>query len=268
MDISELDSDDLHFEDILIQPADPLEGGLSLTEKLGARLGDQLLQFHGCCRECHYQASQEHADKFERHYSLQEFIAEAGEQCPDVLSSNKVATFQDSLGSSITTAQKRWTYSGVHPARPEEGPAHICLQKDEAPCQTTRATFDIDSITGFCSSLGVARGGIRWNFMQMPVSDLQSGLHLAKQRVQYFDSHGHLHSIQKPVHEIPHYTLGRLVGFEDVSLYLLFPRLVHEEQQSSRLLNHDFETWLDQVLLPAIHQCHDGGQLQHYPSSY
>ena len=56
-----------------------------------------------------------------------------------------------------------------------------------------------------------------------------------------------------PVYEIPHYTLGRLVGFEDVSLYLLFPRLYRENQQTSRLLDDDFQVWMDQVLLPAIY---------------
>jgi hypothetical protein len=117
--------------------------------------------------------------------------------------------------------------------------------------------FDVDSITGFCPSLGIAKGGIRWNIMQMPVSDLQSGLHLTRRRVQFFDSHGHFHSIRRPVHEIPHYTLGRLIGFEDVSLYLLFPRLYREGQQSSRLLDDDFQTWIDQVLLPAIYRHHD-----------
>ena len=87
----------------------------------------------------------------------------------------------------------------------------------------------------------------------MPVSDLKSSLHLAKRRVQYSDGQGRLHSVLRPVHEIPHYTLGRLVGFEDVSIYVLFPRLYREEQQSSRLLDSDFQTWLDYVLLPALY---------------
>ena len=52
---------------------------------------------------------------------------------------------------------------------------HICLQEEVIPCQIAEVTFDVDSITGFCPSLGIAKGGIRWNVMQMPVSDLQSG---------------------------------------------------------------------------------------------
>jgi hypothetical protein len=98
------------------------------------------------------------------------------------------------------------------------------------PRQTVEATFDIDSITGFCSNIGIAKGGIRWNFVQMPVSDLQSSLHLACRQAQFFDSHGHFHSIRIPVNEFPHYTAGRLISFEDVSLCFLFPRLYREGQ--------------------------------------
>jgi hypothetical protein len=263
MDISDADSEpEPHADDI-----PNAEEGRRIIE-LGTRLADQLIEFHGCCRECHEQASQEHEERYEQHYSLQELLSKARDCCPDVLSSNKTASFEDGLHSSMTTAQKRWTFSGIHPRDLTEEPAHICLSRDQTPCQTGRVKFDVDSIVGFCSSLGVAKGGIRWNWMQTPVPPLTSNLHLAKRRVQYSDSHGHLHSVLKPVHEIPHYTLGRFVSFEDISLCLLFPRLYREEQQSSRILDSDFQTLLDRILLPAIYQQHDSGDVQHYPGSY
>ena len=278
MDISDVESCELNVN----EPIGEVEGadfpdiddlvpdvGQSEVEKLATRLTNQLVQFQGCCRDCHERSNGEHADEHETHYGLQAFLDdEALSGCPDVLGSSQIAPHDDDLAGSMTAAQKRWVFNGIHPDDPEEVPAHICLQEEDTPCQTAQVTFDIDSITGFCHSLGIANGGIRWNFMQMPVSDLQSGLHLAHRRVQFFDSHGHFHSVQKPVHEIPHYTLGRLIGFEDVSLYLLFPRLYREGQQSSRLLDDDFQTWIDQVLLPAIYRHHDSAQLQHYPSSY
>jgi hypothetical protein len=263
MDISDADSEPEPYADDIPNA----EEGRRIVE-LGTRLADQLIEFHGCCKECHEQASQEHAERYEQHYSMEEFLDETRDCCPDVLSSNRIASFEDDLYSSMTTEQKRWTFSGIHPHGLTEEPAHICLGRDQTPCQTGRVKFDVDSIVGFCSSLAVAKGGIRWNWTQTPVPPLKSGLHLAKQRVQYSDSHGHLHSVLKPVHEIPHYTLGRFVGFEDVSLYLLFPRLYREEQQNSRLLDSDFQTLLDRVLLPAIYQQHDAGDVQHYPGSY
>ncbi|KAH9203049.1 hypothetical protein DL95DRAFT_509177, partial [Leptodontidium sp. 2 PMI_412] len=261
-------------EDAGVQDIDDLGPDVDESEvgKLAVRLADQLIQFHGCCRDCHEHSNREHVDEHELHRGLQTFLDESEDEalssCPDVLGSNQIAPHDDDLAGSMTAAQKRWVFSGIHPDDPEEAPAHICIQEGDMPCQTAQVTFDVDSITGFCPSLGVARGGIRWNFMQMPVSDLQSGLHLARRRVQFFDSHGHFHSVRRSVHEIPHYTLGRLIGFEDVSLYLLFPRLYREGQQSSRLLDDDFQTWMDQVLLPAIYRHHDSSQVQHYPSSY
>jgi hypothetical protein len=148
----------------------------SEVEKLAVRLANQLVQFQGCCRDCHEHFNREHADEHETHYGLQTFLSESKDEalsgCPDVLGSNQIAPHDDDLASSMTVAQKRWVFSGIHAEDPEEAPVHICLQEGETPCQTAEVTFDIDSITGFCPSLGIAKGGIRWNVMQMPVSDL------------------------------------------------------------------------------------------------
>jgi hypothetical protein len=242
------------------------------VEELAIRLTNQLLQFQGCCTDCHQQAGQEHRSEYETHCSLQTFVAMSKDpilsNCPDILGSGRIAVHKDRLNETMSPAQKRWVFSGIHPDDPTGKPLHICVQEGDTPSQTAEVAFDIDSITGFCHSLGIAKGGIRWHFTQMPVSDLQSGLHLNTRRVSYYDRHGHFHQVNKPVHKIPHYTLGRLIGFEDVSLYLLFPRLFREDQQSSRLLDTDFRTWTDQVLLPAIYGHHNSTQLQHYPSSY
>jgi hypothetical protein len=271
MDISEPESGGLGFQDIEDFASDTEAGDLSPVEKLGNRLADHLIQFQGCCRGCHEESEREDTVRYSNvmHYSLQDVIDDSRDSSlPDVLSSVHIARHQENLAALMTTAQKRWTFSGINPDREEEGPGHICLQEDETPCRMPRAALDIDSITGFCSSLAVAKGGLRWNSMQMPVSDLQSGLHLAKLRVYYSDSHGHRHSILVPINEAPHYTAGRLVMFEDVSVYFLFPRLYRENQQSSRLLDDDFKAWTDRVLTPAINRHHDSGQTQHYPSTF
>ena len=271
MDISEPESEELGFRDIDDFASDTEAGELSSVQKLGNRLADHLIQFQGCCRDCHEASEREDTVRYSNvmHYSLQDMIDHSRDSSlPDVLGSGHIACHQANLAALMTTAQKRWTFSGINPAYTEEGPEHICLQEDETPCRMPRAALDIDSITGFCSSLAVAKGGLRWNFMQMPVSDLQSGLHLAKLRVYYSDSHGHRHSILVPINEAPHYTAGRLVMFEDVSVYFLFPWLYRENQQSSRLLDDDFKAWTDRVLTPAINRHHDSGQIQHYPSTF
>jgi hypothetical protein len=57
----------------------------------------------------------------------------------------------------------------------------------------------------------------------MPVSDLQSGLHLNPISVQYLDLNGQDHTVHRPAHHVPHYIFGSLIGFVDISLNLLFP---------------------------------------------
>lgn len=59
----------------------------------------------------------------------------------------------------------------------------------------------------------------------MPVSDLRSSLYLNPLPVHYFGSDGRDYHVWRLVYKIPYYTFGRLVGFENISLYFLFPRL-------------------------------------------
>ena len=176
-----------------------------------------------------------------------------------------MTTHESNFASQMSEASRRYLYCGVR--NDAISPVHICLKADDVARVDTKVTFDIDSILGFPSSLAVAKQGIRWNPTQMAVSDLQSDLHLNSRLAHYVDRHGRAHSVRRPLHQLPHYTLGRLVGFEDISLYLVFPHLYREEQQVSRLCDHDFRTWMDRILLPAVYQYHDSSLVQHYPSS-
>jgi hypothetical protein len=231
------------------------------VKKLASQLTSQLLKFHGCCTECHYQQEETHLAKYTTHHSLQTYTQDtAVRKCPSVLDIVGVASHRDQLANQLTAAEKRWMYSGIHSTSLDEVPEHICLAAGDSPTQTPWVSFDIDSVVGYATSFGVARCGIRWNPVQMEVSDLQAGLHISPVRVQFFDRHGHAHSQLRPIHEVPHCKVGRLVGFEDMSLYILFPRLYREGQQTSRLLDSDFGTFMDQVLLPAIYKHHRSDQ--------
>lgn len=128
--------------------------------------------------------------------------------------------------------------------------------------------FDIDSVVGFPTSLAIAQQGIHWHPSQMPIADLQSSLHLNPIPVHYEDRHGRAHTVRQPVHQVPHYTFGRLAGFEEISPYLLFPRLYREGQQCSRLRDEDFKKWIDEVLLPVIYRHQPSSMVQHYLSSH
>lgn len=120
-------------------------------------------------------------------------------------------------------------YCGIDRNAVDSSPLHICLPKDDRATSTAGVKFDIDSVTGFPRNLSIAKQGIRRNSTQMPVSARRSSLHLDHRRVFYVNSEGCSRSPHKPVHHIPQDTFRRLVGFEDVYLYLLFPRFYREE---------------------------------------
>lgn len=238
------------------------------TRQLADRLTDQLTQFHGCCVDCHQAAASKHHGGFAKHTSMKEYLDEVAGLCPDILGSTKIASHGDDLIHQSNASSRRQIYTGITADTPDSDPPHICLNIDERRQDSTGISFDIDSIAGFPTSIAVAKQGIRWKPTQMPVSDLQSSLHLHPRAVQFFDESGRPHTAHRPVHQIPHCTFGRLVGFEDISLYLLFPRLYRENQQSSRLRDHDFRIWMDEILLPIIYRQYSSTHVQHYPSSY
>lgn len=147
-------------------------------------------------------------------------------------------------------------------------PPDICLDEDERTVNNAGVSFDVDSITGYARSIAVGKQGIRWHPTQMPVSDLQSGLRLNSREVHFVDTAGRSHRVHRQVHQIPHYTFGRLIGFEEASSYFLFPRLYRQEQPCSCLRDEDFRLWTDGILLPILYEHYSSTLVQHYPSSY
>ena len=202
------------------------------------------------------------------HFGLQQRLTNIRDavDCLDILASKAISTHESEFASQMDAESRRHLYCGL--GKDDIAPAHICLEADNQVAVAAEVTFDIDSVLGFPNSLAVAKQGVRWNPTKMTITDLRSDLHLNSRLTHYFDRHGHAHSVQKPLHQLPHYTFGRPMGFEDISLYTFFPHLYREEQKVSRLLDDDFRTWMDQILLPVIYQHHDSSLVQHYPSSF
>ena len=265
--------EDAGFEDIDELVPDVEEGHEENedVERQTTRLVTQLLQFQGCCADCHRQVDQEHADDHETHCGLQTVVTKYADGIPgypDILVTRRVARYEDDLAGSMTAEQKRWIFTGIHPDNINQTRQHVCLHEGDTPCQTAQVSWDTDSLIGYVTSPAVAKGGMLWNPIQRPVSDLHSSGHLAQRQVHYTDSHGHVHCVLMPVHKMPHYTFGRFVGLDAISMYFLFPRLYRENQQNSQLLEDDYEVWLDRVILPAVYKHCRSSQVQHLPSSF
>jgi hypothetical protein len=72
-----------------------------------------------------------------------------------------------------------------------------------------------------------------------------------------------------PLHKIPHYQFGRLVGFDDFVLYIFFPRLYDPDSSGNTYLSQaTLQRWVDDVLLYSLYSQAEGGTTQHYPANY
>ncbi|KAL2812457.1 hypothetical protein BDW59DRAFT_155254 [Aspergillus cavernicola] len=134
-----------------------------------------------------------------------QLIQHHGEPFPDVLGQNRLPKRVDNLAGQTTVVRKMEVYNRILSDSGSTKLIHVCLQAKSEQQPPSSVMFDIDSIIS---------------------------LYLSPIPVSYFDHHGHAHTVRRPVHQVPHYTFGRVVGFEDISLYLLFPRLYREEQHS------------------------------------
>ncbi|EWZ79008.1 hypothetical protein FOWG_16786 [Fusarium oxysporum f. sp. lycopersici MN25] len=220
-------------------------------EHLALELVEQLIKFQGCCNECHQAEKRSHLGDTNEHISLAVYLDFTPELGPDILSHETIAHQKDDLAGKLSPESRRQLFCGIDSR--EEVP-YICLDEDERVSDGAGATFDIDSVVAFPSNLAAANKGIHWSPTQMTVSDLQSDLHLRSIPVTFLDTNGKQHQVHRPVHQIPHYTFGRVIGFEDISLYLLFPNLYLEEQRCSKLRDEDFRLWMDE---PGFQQFRD-----------
>ncbi|RHZ43886.1 uncharacterized protein CDV56_100577 [Aspergillus thermomutatus] len=233
---------------------------------LSTQLVQQLIQFQGCCQDCHTQirVKQDQVRKSELSLSLSEIIQWP---CPDVVGTARMARSDDSWISEWSATQQEKLFCGISPSDSKE-PPHVMLDLSQEHLNQSDITFDIDSVSAYLSSLAAARCGIRWYPSQPPVSSLRSSLHLDPIPVQYVDHDGKHHSVNVPLHQVNHIALGRVVGLEDASIYVFFPGLYRPNQRTNRLRDYEFQIWMDEIVLPAIHQCYSGSELQHYPSSF
>ncbi|KAL7940768.1 hypothetical protein V8C42DRAFT_356065 [Trichoderma barbatum] len=209
---------------------------------LARELGEQLIKFRGCCSDCHRAADQRRLESLNEQISLAQYLESTTGLGADVLGSKTIASQKDDLAGQVDRESRMKIFCGVGSGA--EIPC-ISLDKDERVSGGAGVTFDVDSIIGFPNSLAVAKRGIRWSPTRMTVSDLQSDLHLRPIQVTYNDQDGIRRQVRRPVHQVPHYTIGRIIGFEDISLYFLFPRLYRAEQKSSKLRDEDFQLWMD-----------------------
>ncbi len=163
---------------------------------------------------------------------------------------------------------RREVFSGLASDGRGSGPPHLCLPADEPVSGFAGIDFDVDSITGFpATSLWPKKVfvGIRPK-CQCLTSSLASIS--APVPCLTLTRAGRYTRFVAPCIELLTTTLDVLLGLKIFSLYLLFPHLYREAQQTSRLRDQDFRLWMNGLLLPIIHEHYSSSHVQHYPSSY
>ena len=242
--------------------------------QLAGQLVEQLRRHHGCNVQQNGHDTPE--DSTSSGVSLSDMTAW---NCPDVLGKASISEYPTPWDSLLPIEERRRLYCGVT-SRPEASRSSddeepdsrhttIDLESDAVPATSSlHAKFDIDSAGGFASSLAVARDGFNWKAPRSSISNLRSSLHLDRLPVRWVDGRtGRLRRSQRPVHQVPHLPFGRLAGFAEVEVYLLFPGLFNGERQKWVITKDEYELWTDRIFLPAVNAACPSAVVHHLPSS-
>jgi hypothetical protein len=240
-------------------------------EKTVLKLAKQLRNFQGCSYEQHQEADQLHHERHQRPdvhskcSSLKEITTilrgnHGPVPLPDVLGSAKLLKPIDLNGIDCQAA-----FEGSSPlSAPEDAaatgdeklPRNLCLSQQHTSSKRNRPVqvlFDIDSTCCFPTNLAIARQGINWFSKAHPFLNLHADIHFGL-RVPSYSKRGILTQRYEPLHKIPHYCFGSLIGMETMLLFIFFPGLHTDSnhEHTTYLSKEDYQLFYDGVLSPAI----------------
>ncbi|KAN0108918.1 hypothetical protein V8E51_008660 [Hyaloscypha variabilis] len=257
------------------------------TERTAFKLAKQLRNFQGCTHEQHHEADQLHHEHHQRPdvhsecSSLQQITALlsrgyiGGTPLPNVLSSPKLIRPGDYNGLDCQAAFEGASALAAPEdvgTRNENLPKNLCLSQHHIASRKNRrpnATFNIDSTCCFPTSLAFARRGINWMPKAHPILNLAADIHFGL-RVPVYNGRDVLTQKYTPLHKIPHYCFGTVVGMDSLSILIFFPalHLESDHKHSTYLSEEDEQLWSDAIILPALNKIIESSNImQHYPAS-
>ena len=131
--------------------------------------------------------------------------------------------------------------------------------------QAYEVAYDVDSLLAFPTGLGFAKSGIKYTPAPHMIQNITADLYV---RIEHERTEGdQVRRSTLSIHQIPHLCLGRLVGFEDIMVFLLFPN-VEVHGNFVALNQRTLARWTDRVLLPAIYAVLTASTLQHLPGNF
>jgi hypothetical protein len=235
--------------------------------------------FHGCSIEQHEEKLQEHIEQAgENHYGLGDVFND--ENFPSVLPIPELVS-ADRFRHQPTPTPAQWQamYCGIpiqQPQTPQPGqpaqrprPMNVCMHKEETLSVEPQVAFDIDSFLGFASSLAMARQGLFYQPAAQMRQNMSTDVHI---ETRVFEDNSDVEQPSRShlamLKDIPHFLLGRVVGAQEITVYILFPHLSIIGSKFSSLTNDQLSRWLNRIFNPAVHRYCEAHYTQHIPASY
>jgi len=260
---------------------------------LAAELAQHLIQFQSCSTAIHQIADRQHTNSDleanqHEHVSLTQYNQKLiSANIPKVISRPEFFT-PASRQAHIPLPNWQYVFEGqgedadlqanqdlndiAEMANLQQDSDHLCLTCSEVEPVPLAVSFDIDSFLGFAQSLAFARQGVDFNLFPRFHTNIQNDLHL------YMTVYHDYGRGERPVHvklkKVPHYYAGRVLGHEDITFYIFFPRMYDPDKptnfpgKSNGETHNLLRTWTDSILLPAIFRHIPATSRQHFPHSW
>ncbi|EFW99681.1 hypothetical protein CMQ_1832 [Grosmannia clavigera kw1407] len=198
---------------------------------------------------------------------------------PDVLSCTQppFSLCEEDLEGSM---QRMFKGKSSHRSKPPPSlcmAAHYSGRDDCMEGETTRTSFDIDSITGFADDLSFCRVSLKAFVIGYPDFNITKNVHLTVSVPSRGNGATAPLSRQAPLYHVPHMAFADLEGWDNMRVYVYFPRLYKKGTQAGRrplartmLSREQLEQWFNQVFFPSVQAAYkyDANMLEHWPLSY
>ena len=146
----------------------------------------------------------------------------------------------------------------------------LCLLCSQIPHCNGHIDWDFDSFLGFAPNLDFARQGLFINSYPRFQQNISSSVHLFS-NITDTSNPNRPKVIKVPLHKVPHYYFGRVIGRDDISVYIFFPRMWTREKITNFPGNDDdgpssiLRKWFDSLLYPALFRHSSPTSRQHFP---
>ncbi|PMD11962.1 hypothetical protein NA56DRAFT_652833 [Hyaloscypha hepaticicola] len=108
----------------------------------------------------------------------------------------------------------------------------VCLLCSQMPRYNGHIQWDFDSFLGFAPSLDFAKQGLLLNTYPRFQQNISRSVHLFS-NITDTSNPTRLKVIKVPLHNVPHYYFGKIIGRKDISVYIFFPQIWAREKATN-----------------------------------